>query len=97
MNVRRGTVHCVEHGETEPAFVCGHLVRGVGLGFFVAYDPGNARPHAWCGACEALRIRHGGEWPEEVERSLGVTLLCGGCYDRARDRNLGSGNRDPAA
>jgi hypothetical protein len=94
---RDGVVHCAEHGVTRATFVCGHLVHGAGLGFFAAYDPGEVRPHAWCGRCEDLRIAHGGEWPEEVERSLGVTLLCSGCYDRARERNLVRRGRDRPA
>lgn len=80
-------VRCGEHGESPATFICGHLVRGKGLGFHTAYDPANPRPDAWCGDCEDLRLRHGGVWPEHVEATLGVTLQCAACYDRARARN----------
>lgn len=86
-------VLCAEHGRTEATFVCRHLVHGAGLGFLSAYVPENPRPDAWCGACEALRLQHDGRWPAEAERSLGVTLLCGGCYDGVRERNF---TGDPA-
>ena len=87
MSTGDGRVHCREHWSTGETYVCGHLVHGIGLGFYAAYDPGNPRPDAWCGDCERLRLAFGGEWPEEVERSLGVSLLCGECYDRVRARN----------
>lgn len=87
MDPRQGMVRCAEHGDGSAAFVCGHLVHGDGLGFHTAHDPGNARPDAWCGACEELRVRHGGEWPERVEATLGVTLQCAACYDRVKARN----------
>jgi hypothetical protein len=87
LDPREGVVHCGEHGESRPAFVCGHLVHGAGLGFYTAYSPDDPRPDAWCGACERLRVQHGGEWPAEVEATLGVMLQCAGCYDRARARN----------
>ena len=87
MDPREGIVQCGEHGESRASFVCGHLVHGAGLGFYTADDPGNPRPDAWCGTCERLRLAHGGEWPEDLEATLGVTLQCGGCYDRARARN----------
>lgn len=87
MDPRDGVVHCEEHGESQATFVCRHLVHGMGLGFYTADDPDSARPDAWCGACERLRVQHGGEWPEDVEATLGATLQCAGCYDRARVRN----------
>jgi hypothetical protein len=88
MEPREGTVYCAEHGEHDATFVCSHLVSGMRLGFFTAEDPGNPRPDAWCGRCERLRLQHGGAWPEEVERTLGVTLQCSACYDEARARNI---------
>jgi hypothetical protein len=87
LDPRDRVVQCAEHGESRATFICGHLVRGTGLGFFSAEDPDNPRPDAWCGACERLRVQHGGEWPEEVESTLGVTLQCAECYDRVRARN----------
>ena len=35
-------VHCHEHGERLPTFVCRHLLRGAGLGF---YEPNRDIPH----------------------------------------------------
>ncbi|MDF1504653.1 hypothetical protein [Roseisolibacter sp. H3M3-2] len=84
---RTGRVRCATHGDSAPAYVCGHLARGDGRAFFHADDdPGNPRPDAWCDACERLRVACGGRWTEEAEASLGVRLLCGGCYDGIRAR-----------
>lgn len=80
------TVVCAQHGEQHQTFVCEHLVHGEGLGFFQADDEQNPRPDAWCSRCELIRQAHGG-WTEESENMLGVKLLCGACYDRAKQRN----------
>jgi hypothetical protein len=44
----------------------------------------DARPDAWCSACEQARIESGGDWTPEVEEELRVKLLCGACYDYAK-------------
>lgn len=87
-------VICDTHGETVPTFVCKHLVGGSELGFYSAYDEDDEEPdeypNAWCAACEAARIREGGEsgdWNEASEAFAGVTLVCAGCYVAARERN----------
>ena len=88
-------VHCPTHGERFPTFVCRHLVRGSGLGFFepnrppVSDDESDERC-AWCGACEQARQKAGG-WNEESEKYAGIALVCDACFDAARSRNrLGS-------
>ena len=88
-------VQCATHGERFPAFVCRHLVRGSGLGFYESNRP--RQPHdesdercAWCGACEQAR-REAGGWNDESEKAAGITLICDACFDAARSRNrLGS-------
>lgn len=86
------TVDCDEHGPQPATFVCRHVVaslRGGGrVGFWTSNNPDTPRPDAWCDACEAVSNRHGG-WDEEseAEADVGVTLLCGACYDRARSLN----------
>ncbi|HEX8410599.1 MAG TPA: hypothetical protein VF883_17170 [Thermoanaerobaculia bacterium] len=78
---------CDVHGASAPAYVCQHLVTGKGLGFFAAADIENARPDAWCSACETTRISEGGEWNDRSEEFAGITVICAFCYDRARERN----------
>jgi hypothetical protein len=94
---RTGRVRCPAHGDTQATFVCGHLARGSGSGFYHADDPTNPRPDAWCGECERRRLECGGRWTEEVEASLGVQLLCGGCYDAARARGAAGATSGPGA
>jgi hypothetical protein len=85
-------VHCHVHGERLPTFVCRHLVRGAGLGF---YEPDRTSPSgdetgercAWCAACERVRQDRGG-WDDESEAFAGVTLICDACFQAARVRNL---------
>ncbi len=90
----RRSVECDEHGPQEATFVCQHIVKGlresVPYGFWWADDPGNARPDAWCTACNEVVAETGGEWTAAAEAFAGVKLLCGACYDRARAMNLGS-------
>jgi hypothetical protein len=80
------TVDCDQHGKQEETYVCEHLVYGEGLGFFQDDGEENPRPDAWCSNCERIRQAHGG-WTEQAEKQLRVKLLCGACYDRARQRN----------
>lgn len=82
-------VHCDTHGESEEAYVCGHLLgEGTGLGFN-RNDPtaDNPFPDAWCDNCEIIRAAHGG-WNSRSEKLRSVSLLCSGCYERARIGNV---------
>ncbi len=79
-------VHCREHGQSEATYVCQHLVKGSGLGFYFVDDPGNARPDAWCRDCDAMLAKVG-EWNDESEVFADIKLLCSGCYDEAKRRN----------
>jgi hypothetical protein len=80
-------IHCKKHGLATGTFVCQHLPRGVGLGFFSADDPGEPYPDAWCGQCEEVRIREGGDWNDTSEAFARITLICHHCYEAAKERN----------
>ena len=90
-------VHCKEHGIQQATFVCRHIIQtlrdGKPRGFWTSDIPGNPRPDAWCAECEAKVQACGGEWNDESEAFAGVSLLCGGCYDRAVSINKGRINR----
>ena len=82
-------MQCPRHGGQHRAFVCQHLVKGTGLGFFqpdiVDEDD---RYSAWCGQCEEAVQRNGGEWDDATEAFAGVTLICAGCFEEAKARKL---------
>lgn len=81
-------IQCVKHGECQQTFVCNHLLgEDSGLGFN-RNEPtdDNPFPDAWCDNCELIRAAHGG-WNEESEKFVEISLLCSGCYERARIRN----------
>ncbi|HEY2461792.1 MAG TPA: DUF2199 domain-containing protein [Candidatus Acidoferrum sp.] len=81
-------IQCATHGECEQTFVCLHLLGETsGLGFN-GDEPTAARPFpdAWCDDCELIRAAHGG-WNEQSEKLTKISLLCSGCYERARIRN----------
>jgi hypothetical protein len=81
------TVSCARHGDRRQAFVCEHLLHGIGLGFF--FDRGdheNPYPDAWCSACEQIRRLHGG-WNDESEALVDVRLVCGECYEEIKANN----------
>jgi hypothetical protein len=78
-------IHCDTHGDSEEAYVCTHLTgEATGLGFN-RDDPteDNPFPDAWCDNCEIIRAASGG-WNEESEKLASISLLCSGCYERAR-------------
>jgi hypothetical protein len=81
---RSDLVRCEGHGWSEPCFVCEHVTDGEDLGFHEG-DPDRLRPDAWCDACDLL-VADAGSW-DDVEPHPHVVLVCGGCYDRYRDRN----------
>ena len=81
-------IQCGTHGEREAAFVCSHLLgSSAGLGFN-RDDPTTEKPFpdAWCDNCELIRAAHDG-WNDESEKLAKISLLCSGCYERARIRN----------
>jgi|TARA_R100000306_G_scaffold60710_1_gene61349 hypothetical protein len=91
-------VECCEHGQQQATYVCQHVVQslrdGVPRGFWSAEAaPGDKRPDSWCSACEEMVNKTGGEWNDESEEFAGVKLLCGACYDRAKELNLGRAKR----
>jgi Uncharacterized protein conserved in bacteria (DUF2199) len=82
------TIQCSTHGETQRTFVCMHLLgSSAGLGFN-RNEPTTDKPFpdAWCDNCELIRATHNG-WNEESEKLTKISLLCSGCYERARIRN----------
>jgi len=79
-------VECRIHGTSHATYVCQHLVKGQGVGFFTNDDPDDPQPDAWCGDCEKMLTKEG-EWNDASESFAKVTLLCGGCYEVAKKRN----------
>jgi len=81
-------VECPHHGAQRKAFACQHiaasLVTGLAVGFHWPADSKDPHPDAWCTSCDEARIAAGGDWAPEVEEKLGVSLLCGGCYEAAK-------------
>lgn len=79
-------MECKRHGKGHATFVCQHLARGQGRGFFPTEPDDDPRPDAWCFGCEQV-VNAKGEWDDESEAIAGITLLCSGCYDEVRQRN----------
>jgi len=83
------TVHCNTHGDTQKTYVCTHLTDDSqsGLGFNRRKpSKKNPFPDAWCDNCEIICAAHKG-WSDEAQKLTKITLLCSGCYERARIRN----------
>lgn len=81
-------IQCDTHGECFATFVCTHLlVESAGLGFN-RNEPDDEEPFpdAWCDNCEIIRVAHDG-WDEESEKLAEISMICSGCYERARIRN----------
>lgn len=80
---------CDTHGESEKAFVCKHLLGETTALGFNHDDPSNENPFpdAWCDDCEIIRAEYGG-WDDVPDDLCKISLLCSGCYERARIRNM---------
>jgi hypothetical protein len=89
------TTNCSQHGTQPETFVCQHLVdslqTGERVGMCWSRESDQARPDAWCLACEERREAGGGEWTSEVLNHTRVKLLCGACYDTTKAQNYSSG------
>ena len=82
-------VKCDTHGVQEATYVCQHIVEsmhtGIPVGFCWPESSQSERPDAWCSACENAREQGSGEWTEELMKLVNVKVLCGACYDHAKD------------
>lgn len=85
---------CRFHGEQQQTLVCQHIVEGLRnqtrVGFFWTIgNPDNPRPDAYCSECE-IRVREtAGEWVGEALDKLKPQVLCGVCYDAAKQLHMG--------
>ncbi|HWZ39243.1 MAG TPA: hypothetical protein VNY08_13175 [Bradyrhizobium sp.] len=90
-----GKVRCTTHGEQDATYVCRHIVEtldsGKAVGFISPADTDLPRPDAWCSECEQVRCSEGGEWTDAAMQFVDISVLCGGCYDRAKAIWLGAG------
>ncbi len=84
MDDRSAKVECDRHGTAYAAFVCRHLVRGSGLGFF--HSDNGPWPDAWCSECDSVMMQTG-RWTAKAERFTGITLVYHRCYANIRRRN----------
>jgi hypothetical protein len=84
-------ITCELHGERERSFVCQHIFESLlthkKAGFHQAVDTESKYPDAWCDQCEIIWGEVGGQWTDELEKRLGIKLLCSACYDLAKDLN----------
>ena len=85
-------IPCETHGDQQETFVCQHVVQSLhtqqSVGFWWADDPGNNRPDAWCTSCNEVLREEDGEWTSRSESFANIRLLCGICYDSARELNF---------
>lgn len=82
-------VTCGTHGETPATFACRHLTHGIACGYHSsADDPLDQWPDAWCDLCEEAFRAQGGQWNNVSEAVADIQLMCTGCYDAARTRNV---------
>jgi hypothetical protein len=87
-------VRCQRHGLQPRANVCQHIIDGnwrrerVGF-FWTTTQPGNERPDAWCGECEERLRAARGQWTGEALEHVRAKVLCGACYDGAKQFHMG--------
>jgi hypothetical protein len=87
---RTSVVECPEHGQRKPAFICKHLQHGIRIGFFQPDEgPNSEEPWemAWCEDCNKVLAQEG-EWNDRSEAFAGVMLICDGCFEIIRERNV---------
>jgi hypothetical protein len=88
------SVRCTAHGNQQATLVCQHIFDGLAhrkrVGFFwTICDPDNPRPDAWCVACEERVRATNGDWIDQSLEHLQPKVLCGACYDLAKEFHLG--------
>ena len=93
-NQEHKNIECRVHGLQQTTYVCQHIIEalkdGEPRGFFWSIeDPENPRPDAWCFECNEKVKETDGEWADEILDFVKVSVLCGACYDRAKEINLG--------
>lgn len=80
---------CSSHGEQVATFVCQHLLKGFGNGFYAGYSeefPDDPFPDAWCKRCDEM-LETCGEWNDESEAFADIKLICSSCYLAIKLRN----------
>lgn len=88
------TCQCATHGTQPQTLICQHIADGLfrrkRVGFFWSVeDPANPGPDAWCSACNERVRTTGGEWVGEALEHLEPKVLCGACYDLAKQFHMG--------
>ena len=81
-------INCQEHGAQGVGRICTHIANANGvdpLGFMWGDSYGNARPDAWCKACEdALRAIPAGQSFDPWYAACAFQPLCEKCWDLAK-------------
>src|SRR5882724_9695158 len=80
------TVICDTHGDSIRTYMCQHLVRGSGLGFYCSAEDDDEYPDAWCASCNEIMEQAGG-WNDTSEAAASITIVCHHCYESAKLRN----------
>ena len=84
-------IDCNIHGKQEKTYVCQHIAQtvfdGIPRGFYQADDPSSSRPHAWCLFCDQKLMKNKGVWDEDTVAFANVQIICGSCYDEAKELN----------
>jgi hypothetical protein len=83
-NSREMPILCKEHGTSEEAFICRHLLEEPAQ-FWCSREPTseNPCPDAWCLVCDK-HFEKQGEWNDQNEGNVPIKLICQGCYKRLR-------------
>lgn len=72
--------------------MCRHILLSLEdrepVGFHWPANSDEDRPNAWCSACDDLERGHDGEWSEDSLEVVGISLVCGDCYDEAKRLNI---------
>lgn len=81
------SIECKEHGTTEEAFLCEHLLREPNQ-LWCSRTPTveNPCPDSWCLMCDE-HFQEQGEWNEANEAKVPIKLVCQACYKRLRLSN----------
>jgi hypothetical protein len=80
-------VSCPQHGMQGVGLACQHIVTAYreqksSVGFYWSDDQDQARPDAWCDACEAALVKN--EWSEAWHQAAGFEIICALCWDDAK-------------
>ena len=78
-------MHCGTHGHAERVIACRHVRNGGRLRLYTVPADEECPLQAWCGRCEAARMKDKG-WYDHADSVADWAYICSGCFEFVANR-----------